>query len=156
MNGKGSKKGFTLVEMLLVIVIVAVIAAMSVPNLSKIYQTIQLEKTAEDILYLMRYAQSRAITKNVDLKLEFNSDYSQYWLTEKEADPEQFVHFQGRLARKRNITDKIHIKNNHGNIHFYPDGTIEKSEFDVCGLKGRCFTISSKVQRGDVQILKEK
>ncbi|MBI3617245.1 MAG: prepilin-type N-terminal cleavage/methylation domain-containing protein [Candidatus Omnitrophica bacterium] len=74
-------RGFTLIEILLVVVIMAVIAALAVSNFSRTYAGIELRKAADDLAYRMRYAQSYAVTKNTRARLEFDPLFTQYWLT---------------------------------------------------------------------------
>ncbi len=69
-------RGFTLVEILLVVVIMAVIAVLAVPNFSRTYAGIELHKTADDLAYRMRYVQSYAITKNTRARLEFDPSFT--------------------------------------------------------------------------------
>lgn len=75
--------GFTLLELLLVTVVLVAIIAISAPNFSPAFRLMALKQTAHDLAYLMRYAQSRAVTYNTTVRLEFAADYSAYWLTQK-------------------------------------------------------------------------
>ena len=93
--------GFTLIEVILVVLILSVIAGLTIPRFSSTYNRFILQKSVEDLAYIMRYAQSRAITKNRVIRLEFDSTLSQYWLTQAEPhqikeDPmDQFERFSG-------------------------------------------------------------
>jgi prepilin-type N-terminal cleavage/methylation domain-containing protein len=66
MKQKGSRAstaqcGFTLVEMLLVVVAVALLAAVGVPICMGTYKKMQVEKAARNVLFAARYARMTAI-----------------------------------------------------------------------------------------------
>ena len=71
-----NNKAFTLIEMLLVLIILSVIVGLTVPNFGKSVNTFELKKTANDIVYLVRWAQSRAINENVNYQLAFLNDFT--------------------------------------------------------------------------------
>lgn len=146
-------KGFTFIEIILVILILSVIVAITVPNFSRTYGTFQLKKTANDLAYIMQYAQSRAVTRNQLMRLEFNADFSKYWLTEKKDNVDQFDRFRGRLGKIFDISQKTKVIADKKVVNFYPDGTIEKQYLYVCDDKQKCLTVSTKEQRGYVQVL---
>ena len=72
-------RGFTLVEILLVVMLIGLAAGLAVPNFSGSFSSLQLRETAENLGYLMRYAQSRAIIRRQPCRLEFNIDNTKPW-----------------------------------------------------------------------------
>ena len=154
------ESSFTLLEIILVVLIVAVIAGLTVPNFSKTYADIELKKGAEDLAYLMRYAQSRGVMKNIKTRLEFNPEFSEYWITEAVKDDEgeqekEFKRIPGRLGRRFNVPLGIKIELEDEFIYFYPDGSMDKEYIHVCNEK-RCLVVSTKEKRGDVLVLEEE
>ena len=77
-----SKSGFSLLEILLVVIILSATAGIVIPNFGKRYSQIQLERSADDLASLMRYAQARAATKMASIKLVFDEGFSRYYLME--------------------------------------------------------------------------
>ncbi len=158
---KKTSRGFTLIEILLVVVLISVISAIAVPNFSQPYKNLQLKTATNDIAYLMRYAQSRAVSKNKKVRIEFSDGRQRYWLTEESqkgvgvATEEQFVKISSRLGRENNLGKDIRVEMQEENLIFYPDGTMDKRELSVCNLK-KCFLISTKVQRGYVSVFEEE
>ena len=60
---KLNKKGVTLIELLIVVVLIGIIAALAVPNFDKAITKIRHKSTSRDMLRQMRLARSYAISK---------------------------------------------------------------------------------------------
>lgn len=150
-------RGFTLVEILLVVLILGILAGAALPRLSHTYRQLQWQKAAEDLRDLMRYAQGRAAASGCPLRLEFAGDYSSYWLTQSSCGgqnevQETFARFPGRLGGTFSVPKGISVTPEAAQVVFYPDGQIDKTEVSVCA-GGRCRIVSTKEQRGYVWIL---
>ena len=148
-RGEGTRS-FTLIEILLVAVILAVIAVLAVPNFSRTYAGIELRKAADDLAYRMRYAQSYAITKNTRARLEFDPLFTQYWLAadrfpsakgspreEQSGDDtaqDAFERLTGRLGQSISLPRDVRLSFEDGDpsLSFYPDGTIDKRRISLC------------------------
>ena len=149
--------GFTLIEIILVVLLVTVIIGLTVPNFSSAYNNLQLQNTTDHLAYLMRYAQGRAVTHNREVRLEFDEEHLHYWLTEQEemigaSEAEKtFNQISGRLGRMFVIPKDIEVRMEAMGISFYPDGRIEKDHIYLC-YHDRCYLISTKERRGYVQI----
>ncbi len=153
------KKAFTLIEILLVVILLSVVAAIALPNFGPVYRDMQLRRSADDIVYLMRYTQTRAITKGVMCQINFDPIASTYWLTQQAAvqadDKEDKVSFEavpGRWGRIFHIMSPVQLDPKVAHINFSPDGNIEKIKFSIC-LGDNCLTISTEEQRGYVEML---
>ncbi len=158
---KIGSRGFTLIEIILVLVILGVIAGLTVPRIGQNFIELQLKRTANDLSYLMRYAQSRAITKNRMVRLEFDDNFSKVWLTQstEEASPEEdnksFERITGRLGRTLTVPDKIYLEAETVPVQFYPDGSMDRVRLYVCHEKD-CLTVSTQEQRGAVRVFDYK
>ncbi len=153
-----SRTGVTAVEMLLVVLLVSVVTAMTVPSFRQTYGRFCLQKTAEDLAYVMRYAQSRAIAKNRQMRLEFSADWTSYFLaqkTEGDARAGDFERFSGRLGRDFQILKDIKVQAEGPYIIFWPDGNIDRQSLEVC-RDMKCLSVSTKEQRGYVRIIEQQ
>ena len=158
-------RSFTLIEILLVAVILAVIAVLAVPNFSRTYAGIELRKAADDLAYRMRYAQSYAITKNTRARLEFDPLFTQYWLArptgssrgeEQSGDDtaqDAFERLTGRLGQSISLPRDVRLSFEDGDpsLFFYPDGTIDKRRISLCRGED-CVFVSTQKQRGQVHV----
>ena len=151
--------GFTLVELLLVLIILSVITGLSVGNFSRTYDTLLLKKSVDDVAFLMRYAQSRAVTKGRRLALQFDPSSINYGLLQEaeHSSPSEpvFEKFSGRFSRTFSLPEKIQLQTDSSTVYFYPDGNMDKVRI-VLSFKDQSWTISTKEQKNHVVVFQEK
>lgn len=83
---KDRNAGFTLVELLLVVMILATTAALVAPSFRGFYAGRQLADAAARLSVLLRRARTKAATEQLRVRLNIDPDSRIYWLT-VEADP---------------------------------------------------------------------
>ena len=83
---KDRNAGFTLVELLLVVMILATTAALVAPSFRGFYAGRQLAAAAARLSVLLRRARTKAATEQLRVRLNIDPDSRIYWLT-VEADP---------------------------------------------------------------------
>ena len=98
-----TKSAFTLIELILVLVLLAVVIAISAPSLSRFFRGRSLDSEARRLLALTRHAQSRAVSEGVPMVL---------WLETKQ-------HTYGLNADKTFVTDDSQAE------QFSVDDTLE-------------------------------
>jgi prepilin-type N-terminal cleavage/methylation domain-containing protein len=74
------KKGFTLVELLVAIVIVGVLTGLALPNLTKWTQGTKVKKVARQIVTDMQFAKMRAISESVQYRVYFDTTNKQHYI----------------------------------------------------------------------------
>jgi prepilin-type N-terminal cleavage/methylation domain-containing protein len=74
-------KGFTLLELIVVMVILSTVLALAGPRLRGFFGSRQLPDTAAQILALTQLARSQAISDGIAYRLNFNTIRRIYWLT---------------------------------------------------------------------------
>lgn len=159
---RGRISGFTLVELLLVIVILSIVAVVIVPEFVHITANLELRKTGENLAYTIRYGQLRAMTKCRFLRLRMDSDG--YWLEENQAfdeedipkvKPTRFIRVSNRWGRRRNLPSGITLIRPDKEIEFSPDGRMTLACIHLCRNQ-RCIIVSTEKQRGRVVISEDK
>jgi len=79
-------KGFTLVELLLVTIIISVLLSVSVPHFAGSFSHMRLETAAGDIAQAIRFAQSRTIAEERPYRLLINTWSGYYRLLARDAE----------------------------------------------------------------------
>ena len=147
-----------MIELLLVVLLVSVIAGMVIPNLSQMLGRTQLKTSVNDLAFIMRYAQSRAVVGGQSIELEVNESEQEYRL--KAVEEVSFNHTQhtpleGRYGKRFKLPKGVELKVKESTLMFYPNGTMDKGEIYVCS-KAECYTVSTREQRGMVKVLYEQ
>jgi prepilin-type N-terminal cleavage/methylation domain-containing protein len=83
--GRRDKRGFTLLELILVMVIISAVLSMAAPSLRGFFSSRKAHDAAAGILSLIRYARTQAITEGRNYRLNLDPDEGAYWLTVNDA-----------------------------------------------------------------------
>ena len=75
-----NKKGVTLIELVVVFVIIAIGAALLVPNIGAWLPNYRLRSATRDIVSTMRTAQMKAVSTNTQYRVDFNVGGNNYVL----------------------------------------------------------------------------
>ena len=137
-------RGVTLIELLIVIVIIAISAAVVAPNIGSGNQTATLNGAARELASGLRFARGHALSHRKEIILLINLNDNSYKITDKNK--------QYKLSKKIEVTLEIAqsqmIDEKQGGFRFFPDGsstggriTLElaenKRQLDVNWLTGQ-------------------
>lgn len=75
-----NKKGVTLIELTVVLVVIAIGGALSVPNILAWLPNYRLKSVTRDIVSTMRTAQMKAVSTNLQYRVYFNAGEKKYWI----------------------------------------------------------------------------
>jgi type II secretion system protein H len=100
-----SRSGFTLIELILVMVVLAVVLAVSAPALSRFFKSRGLESEAKRFMALTRHAQSRAVSEGVPMVLWLEPKQRLYGLN---ADS-SFIE-EDPLAEQFNVDETVEVE----------------------------------------------
>lgn len=73
--------GFTLIELILVMLILTTVLGMAGPSLRGFFSRHQIDDTAARIIALTQFARSQAVCEGRTYRLNFDKDRHTYWLT---------------------------------------------------------------------------
>lgn len=148
-------KGFTLIELVVVLVILGVASAVVFPRLEGVFSDDYLGSSARALVGMIRHAQSQAAITGKEKTLYYDLDKGKYWTAEPGEEGEieakrylpEGIRFQSIITRKR-INEGI------ASSRFSPQGWVEKTSIQLKNEKGEELFIYIK-PTGRVRILKE-
>ena len=80
-----SSKGFTLIEVTIVLALIMILIGIASPSLKRVTETSKLKSTARMIRSLLAYAKDVAITEGTDYLVVFDLDNQMFWLADRSA-----------------------------------------------------------------------
>ena len=141
-----SRRGFTLVELVLVILLISILVGLSTPLFKRTFSDLELRNISLDIAKMINYAQEMAIVDKIKYKLNFNIDRGEFWIAGRHGK-------KITLPRGLKITlDAEYIDK--GELAFYPDGRSDKAEIKITDRKtgeGRLIKIKGFGSRVEIK-----
>ena len=139
--------GFTLLELILVMVILSTVLAMAAPSLRGFFTSRQTHDTAAQILALTQFARSQAISEGIVYRLNFDTQERAYWLTAREAGVFEALETEfGRVFTLPNDIvmelEELDSKDGETFLKFTPQGTVTASTVRLIDRAGRALEIT--------------
>ncbi len=131
MNRAGNRRGFTLIELIVVMSMLTVVLALAAPSLSRFFKGRTIVEESRRFMALTRYARDEAITLSVPLELWIDVELGYYGLSpmtgfEFETMKEVELLLDDELTFE--VESGVEIRDGLMTIGFYPDGTMGDSE----------------------------
>ena len=165
--GPSRVAGFTLLELIVVLFILSLGAALIAPTFSRSFGQLRLKAAARDFAALCRFARMQAITNQGVLEVVLDRRTNTYWLRGPDwivgrlggidqvamaEDPEQPWEVRMRQARVRTLSPGLTLKSvildtgpvhedERGAIAFFPQGSSTGGEIWVSDEKGRGYRV---------------
>ena len=125
-----SGAGFTLLELMAVIAIMAVVTGFSVPRFRRTFNHLQLQVFANDVARLFAYANQRAVTRGAVLRIHFDVKGRRYWLARTDESGKS-TRIASKLTRVSPIPQTVLLDPSSGEVNFYPDGGADRFEMAI-------------------------
>ncbi len=134
---KNNSKGVTLIELVIVVVIISVVAAMAIPQFSRVVPRLEFKSASRDVVSDLRLARSLAIAQRTQFGLYFNSVQDQYIIFKDLVNPDAFTFEAGdSVIRIVTLDQNLSISScsftNYA-IIFKPDGSASTTGDVVVG-----------------------
>jgi type II secretion system protein H len=145
-NSLRARRGFTLMEMMVVLVLIAILTAMIIPEMKGTFEDALLRSTGRELVNVIELASSRAISLNQTLRLQLDSASGRYEIDRRsrEVTTEDFVPLKDVAGSKGQLDKRISVQifessgdsadaagmempaaNPEAGLVFYPDGTAD-------------------------------
>jgi len=123
-------RGFTLIELIVVMAVLATVMAISAPVLSRFFHGRMLHEEARRMLALTRYARSEAVSRSVLMELWIDPVNGQYGVSPQAGyefeDNRMPVEFLMAAGLSLEVDTEFIDEQGEAKILFWPDGSIDK------------------------------
>ena len=101
--------GFTLMELVLVLVVIAICAAISAPNLRGFARGRTLPNTATALMTTARWCRVQALSDGVEYRLNLDAAASKWWVTKDDGTGANFTDVTDDLGREYAMPEGVTI-----------------------------------------------
>ena len=144
--------GFTLLELMAVMVIMAVVVGFSVPRFRRTFNHLQLQVFANDVVRLLAYANRRAVTRGEVLRIHFDVEGRRYWLASTNGSGES-TRIASKLTRVSSIPEPISLEPSGRELNFYPDGRVDRFEMAILDRQKDGYLLVTNVWTGRAKLI---
>jgi len=177
--GVASARGFSLIELLLVMALLSIVISITLPSLANFFRGRTLDAEARRLLSLTRYGQSRAVSEGIPMMLWVDPENRTYGLEQEagwddtdakavnlklddnlkiEVIRTNVVKPLLAVASPQRATGNVDTRQNLPSIRFLPDGSIGESSLPGIHLlekDGASLWLSRSQNRMNYEIRKE-
>jgi type II secretion system protein H len=158
-----ARRGFSLIELMVVLLLIAVLSAMIIPAMHGTYEDALLRSTARRLVDVFNLANSRSVTLNQVFYVRLNTKEGKYLIEPQRRTPaaaKQFAPFEGVFDQRVSVelrrseaseAERAENERDLARIAFYPDGTADGRELLLRDRQGfqlalRINPITARVQ----------
>ena len=139
------RRGFTFLELIFVITLLTILAAVTLPQFRRSFDSLVLQNFVSDFTSLAMYAQAKAVSGSSKTSVDFDLPQKRL-LTEDLIvlqDPSGENVDQWLTGKVKAIPDSVlvDLKEGTGKIVFYPDGTSDSADFEIKGKYGGKYSV---------------
>ena len=155
-SGRDRHRGFTFIELLLVIGLLSIMVAVSIPQFKRSFDSLILQNFISDFTAFSGYAQAKAINTGSQVRIKFDLPQkrliAEICLISSDPYGGQLTQWKGDKARTIPEGVTIDQGKTGGIIVFYPDGTSDKADLEIGNGTEKKFSVSIEPGTGYVNI----
>jgi prepilin-type N-terminal cleavage/methylation domain-containing protein len=106
-NRRQVRRGFTLMELVLVLMIIAISAMIAAPKIGNFAKGRSLPNTALDLATTARWCRVMALNDGVEYRLNFDADAGSYWVSKDDGSGENFTVVTREIGSEVTMPDGI-------------------------------------------------
>ena len=146
-------RGFTLIELVLVMVLLATILAIGMPAMSGFWTRSRSRDAATQLLAMTQYARARAAADVRPFRLNFNLQNNSYWVTAGDPATNEYSEIASEMGRPIMLPEGMRLEllrqsagraqQGESVIDFYPNGRADVATLRLTDVRGDVITIAS-------------
>lgn len=148
-RGDAFRRGFTLLELVLVLLVAALLLSMATPALRGFIAGRHAQRTADELLAMTRLARSLAVSEGRTYRLHVDLENGELWLSNDELADDEALPVS--LARPVVLAEDVELLWDadeatlaRGYLRFHPNGRCEPSALEIVGPVGEPVTVASR------------
>jgi prepilin-type N-terminal cleavage/methylation domain-containing protein len=145
-------QGFTLLEVMIVVLVAALVLTVSYPSLSRGSASIHLRATGRDVLNTFRYAREKAVTEQIGQRATVDREKQKIILTDDLGDGDRSYVMPRDVKIQRMALAGNEIAQGPMTIRFLPNGSSESAEILLRSDSGAFLRIMSDPITGGARI----
>jgi prepilin-type N-terminal cleavage/methylation domain-containing protein len=145
-------RGFTLLELLLVIIIITLVLALAYPSLSRGSAALHLRATGRDILNTFRYAREKAITEQCGMRVTVDREKQQLTLTDDFGEGDRTYSLPKDVRIEHIALTGNETTENSMTVRFLPNGSCDSGELLLKAEKGSWLKVITDPITGGARI----
>jgi general secretion pathway protein H len=150
-------RGFSLLELVIVLIIISLLALLVTPRLTKTISHMEVKSAAKKISAILRYCRSDAINKNRIVQVNFDTESNLISVMSADEGEENPIMRNSYLLPKVIRMEKIEagktiLENALPSFEFYPNGGANGGTAVVRGGEGRAYTLQVDFLTGGVKV----
>ena len=145
-------RGFTLLELLVVVLVVALVLAVSYPSLSRGSQSLHLRATGRDVLNSFRYAREKAVTEQTGMMVTLDQERQELVLSDLLGDGARSYTLPHDVKIQRMALAGAEIVRGPLVVRFLPNGSADRAEVLLQSKSGAMLKIVSDPISGGARI----
>ncbi|MBN2431166.1 MAG: prepilin-type N-terminal cleavage/methylation domain-containing protein [Acidobacteria bacterium] len=114
--------GYTFLEIVVVLVIVALISALAYPSMSATLDNARMNGTARDLVTLLKYAREKSRAEQMTTVVVLRQEEKDLTIFDDEDQVVKHYPLWDKLLFHRILLDGIPVETNEAVVWFYPDG----------------------------------
>lgn len=150
-------RGFTLMELVLVMLITCIVLALAVPSLSGFLRGRKAKDCAAQVLALGQYARTQAVNSGAVYRFNLDEMNQTYWLTQQRGS--EFVELGTEFGRTFTLPKEIEARwdptggGGENYIDFYPDGRVAATLLELSEKNGERSIVGCRSETEPLTIL---
>jgi general secretion pathway protein H len=149
-------RGFSLLELMIVLLLMAVVSAVVYPSMSSGMRGLRLESTARRVATLMKVARNRAVQEQSVYRVGFDREKNVYFLADDYGKSLREFPLGEEITCKQISVDGEALDGQVIFVNFYPTGHSEDFEIVLALKQGKEAKLTVDAVTGVARLLKKK